>query len=95
MFGSPYQNRSYGPSQPSYSGRELISQQGDVGLYYNSSQPNALSDFIILLAPFSDRNVRRAPVVAYLIEGLDFCHQLSHLKLSERKEARIINCGII
>ena len=75
--------------------RSWIANQGDVGLYCNASshRNGGVSDFVILLAPFSERNVRRAPLVAHLIDGLEFCLYLSQLKLIDRKDAHVVNCG--
>lgn len=98
VLGSPYTSRSLMAVQAesAYHQRPWISQRGDVGLYCgNGPHHNGVSDLVILLAPFSERNVRRAPLVAHLIDGLDFCQYLSHLKLHERSEARVINCGVL
>ena len=98
VLGSPYTSRSPYAAQPEsvYHQRPWISQRGDVGLYCsNGVQHNGVSDLVILLAPFSERNVRRAPLVANLIDGIDFCLYLSHLKLNERSDARVINCGVL
>lgn len=96
VLGSSYSNRSaVAPSEDVYNQRVWIANRGDVGLYCNCSLNGGVSDFVILLAPFSDRNVRKAPLVAHLIDGLNFCLYLSHLKLNERNDARVINCGVI
>lgn len=84
------------PPESVYHQRPWINQRGDVGLYIgNNAHHNGVSDLVILLAPYSERNVRRAPLVAHLIDGLDFCQYLSHLKLHERSEARVVSCGVL
>lgn len=98
VFGSPYNTRSLMTFQAenAYYQRPFIMERGDVGLYYtNGAQHNGVSDMVILLAPFSDRNVRRAPLVARLVDGLEFCHSLSHLKLHERHTCKVVNCGVV
>ena len=30
-----------------------------------------------------------------MIDGFNFCLYLSHLKLNERNDARVVNCGVI
>jgi len=96
VLGSSYSNRSAAAqSEDVYNQRLWIANRGDVGLYCNCSLNGGVSDFVILLAPFSDRNVRRAPLVAHLIDGFNFCLYLSHLKLNERNDARVVNCGVI
>ncbi|XP_046459754.1 tripartite motif-containing protein 59-like isoform X3 [Daphnia pulex] len=97
VFGSPYNSRSLMTFQTenAYYQRPFIMERGDVGLYYsNGPQHNGVSDMVILLAPFSDRNVRRAPLVARLVNGLEFCHSLSHLKLHERASCKVVHCGV-
>ena len=98
VFGSPYNTRSLMTFQAenAYYQRPFIMERGDVGLYYtNGTQHNGVSDMVILLAPFSDSNVRRAPLVARLVDGLELCHSLSHLKLHERHSCKVVNCGVV
>ncbi|KAI9558340.1 hypothetical protein GHT06_015093 [Daphnia sinensis] len=97
VFGSPYNTRSLMTYQGenAYYQRPFIMERGDVGIYYsNGPQHNGVYDMVILLAPFSDRNVRRAPLVARLMNGVEFCHSLSHLKLHERASCKVVHCGI-
>lgn len=96
VFGSVMANRhASGAHAETYQEDDcpLIRNRGDVGIYVNNSNSSP-SDIVVLLAPFSERNVRRAPLVARIVAGIEICHFLSHLKSQDRSYCRIVNCGV-